>query len=746
MINISKENAMTLVDLPNGKRAIGTKWVFRNKKDKRGIIVGNKARLVAQGYTQEEGINYDEVFALVSRIEASRLFLAYASFMRFIVYQMDVKSVFLYATIKEEVYVSQPPGFKDPRLLEKVYKVYVDDIIFGSTKKFLCDEFEQMMYKRFQMSSMRGAHFLLRVTVSTLMEPSKALIKDAEVEDVYVHLYRSMIRSLMYLTASRPAIMFAVCACARFQVTPKTSHLYAIKRIFRYLKGQPKLGLWYPRDSPFYLEAFSNSDYVGASLDRKSTTGGCQFLSKRLISWQCKKQTIVANSTTEAEYVAAVNCCRQVLWIQNQMLDYGFNFMNTKIYIDNEILDYLISEVEFIGLMIAAVLTGMDWSCFLDLEDRMERVTTTASSLEAEQESDTREVQITATIDRKVKLVYEASIRRHLKLEDSDGISTLPNTEIFEQLALMGPKKIAWEQFSSSIATAIIFLATNMSFNFSKMIFEGMGEGLTVPDESHHTPSGVDVRHGGAATTVSSLDAGQGSGNINKTPSMSYDSPLPRVHTLRSDEGKMQHNELMDLVTKLIDRVLVLETDLQQTKKVYSTAFIKLIMKVKKLEKIVKSNKARRRAKIVVSDDEDAAEDSSKHGRKIDEINQDHDISLVQHDAEVQGRHEKKIKFETEDISTAKTLLYIWKSASKDKGEDESSNMAAEEELEQENSKRQKTKESSEPREKEDDELTQEDLQQMVTIVQVEEVYVEALHVKYPIIDWEFYIKESREY
>ncbi|GKD12801.1 hypothetical protein Tco_1197208 [Tanacetum coccineum] len=168
------------------------------------------------------------------------------------------------------------------------------------------------------------------------MRTNKPLTKDEEAENVDVHLYRSMIGSLMYLTASRPDIMFAVCACARFQVTPKTSHLHAVKRIFRYLKGQPKLGLWYPRDSPFDLEAFSDSDYAGASLDRKSTTGGCQFLGKRLISWQCKKQTIVANSTTKAEYVAAANCCGQVLWIQNQMLDYGYNLMNTNIYIDNE--------------------------------------------------------------------------------------------------------------------------------------------------------------------------------------------------------------------------------------------------------------------------------------------------------------------------------------------------------------------------------------------------------------------------
>ncbi|GJY17327.1 hypothetical protein Tco_0388818, partial [Tanacetum coccineum] len=132
-----------------------------------------------------------------------------------------------------------------------------------------------------------------------------------------------MIRSLMYLTASRPDITFDVCTCARFQVTPKVSHLHAMKMIFRYLKGQPKFGLWYSRDSSFDLEAFSDSDYAGTSLDRKSTTGGCQFLGRRLISWQCKKQTIVANSTTKAEYFAATNCYRQVLWIQNQMLDYG---------------------------------------------------------------------------------------------------------------------------------------------------------------------------------------------------------------------------------------------------------------------------------------------------------------------------------------------------------------------------------------------------------------------------------------
>ncbi|GKD13009.1 hypothetical protein Tco_1197416 [Tanacetum coccineum] len=144
-------------------------------------------------------------------------------------------------------------------------------------------------------------------TARTLIETQKPLLKDEDGEEVDVHMYRSMIGSLMYLTSSRPDIMFAVCACARYQVNLKVSHFYVVKRIFRYLKGQPKLGLWYLNDSPFDLVAYTDSDYARASLDRKSTTGGCQFLRSRLISWQCKKQTVVTNSITKAKYVAALS-------------------------------------------------------------------------------------------------------------------------------------------------------------------------------------------------------------------------------------------------------------------------------------------------------------------------------------------------------------------------------------------------------------------------------------------------------
>ncbi|GJZ58899.1 putative ribonuclease H-like domain-containing protein [Tanacetum coccineum] len=416
LLQFKLQDVWVLCDLPDGKRVIGTKWVFRNKRDERGTIIKNKARLVAQGYRQEEGVDYDEVFAPVARIEAIRLFLAFASFMGFTVYQMDVKSAFLYGNITEEVYVKQPPGFEDPAHPNKVYRVvkalyglhqaprawyerlstfllkhgyrrgaidktlfikkdrrdimlvqvYVDDIIFGSTKSSMVKDFEELMQKEFKMSSMGELTFFLGLQVkqttagiflsqdkyvkdilnkfdfrtikpaSTPIEAHKSLGKDEEGEDVDVHLYRSMIGCLMYLTASRPDIMFAVCLCARFQVTPKVSHMHAVKRIFRYLKHQPKLGLWYPKDSPFHLEAFSDSDYAGDNHDRRSTSGGCQYLGRRLVSWQCKKQTIVAISSTEAEYVAVASCCAQVLWMQNQLLYYGFNFMNTEIYIDNE--------------------------------------------------------------------------------------------------------------------------------------------------------------------------------------------------------------------------------------------------------------------------------------------------------------------------------------------------------------------------------------------------------------------------
>ncbi|GJY88551.1 putative ribonuclease H-like domain-containing protein [Tanacetum coccineum] len=301
LLQFKLQKVWLLVDVALRLRGLLYKGVFRKKKDERCIVIQNKARLVTQGYTQEEGIDYDEVFALVARIKAIRLFLAYASFIGFMVYQMDVKSSFLYGRIEEEVYVCQPPGFEDPDYPDKVYKVvkslyglhqaprswyetlakylldngfhrgkidqtlfikkqkgvfcctvYVDDFSLALQRrrlqvkqkedgKFICqDKYVAEILRKFSFTDVR--------TASTPMDTEKPLLKDSDGDDVYVHLYR---------------------------------------------------------------------------LDRKSTTGGCQFLGCRLVSWQCKKQTVVATSSTETEYVVAASSCGQVLWIQNQMLDMG---------------------------------------------------------------------------------------------------------------------------------------------------------------------------------------------------------------------------------------------------------------------------------------------------------------------------------------------------------------------------------------------------------------------------------------
>nr|GEX66139.1 putative ribonuclease H-like domain-containing protein [Tanacetum cinerariifolium] len=464
--------------------------VFRNKKDERGIVIRNKVRLVAQRYTQEEGIDYDEVFAPAARIEAIRLLLACASFKDFMVYQMDVKSDFLYGKIEEEVYVCQLPGFEDPYFPDRVYKVekalyelhqaprawyetlstylldngfqrqkidkilfikrhkgdilliqvYVDDIIFSLTKKELCFAFKRLMHEKFQMSSMGELTFTEVKIASTSIETQKPLLKDEDGEEVDVHMYRSMIGSLMYLTSLRPDFTFAVCACARYQVNPKVSHLYAMKKIFRYLKGQTKLGLWYLKDSPFDLVAYTDSDYAIASLNRKSLTGGYQFLGCRLISWQCKKQTVVANSTTEAEYVAASS------------------IINTAIIVN-----------------IAMACVFLFWSTLM------------AKTINGE-------AQLHAKVDGKKLIVTESCVRRDLRLEDEEGIDCLPNSTIFKQNALMG----------------------NPTRKDTR-VPQPSGLTKSVADEVVHKELGDRLVR--AATTASSLEAVQDSGNITKTQS-----------------------------------------------------------------------------------------------------------------------------------------------------------------------------------------------------------------------------------
>ncbi|GJR74560.1 putative ribonuclease H-like domain-containing protein [Tanacetum coccineum] len=298
---------------PNNVNAAST-----NKVNDIGAKTRRPKRLVAQGYTQEEGIDYDEVFAPVARIKAIRLFLAYASFKDFVVVfcfflnPMDVKSAFLWEQDLMKVY-------KGDILL---VQVYVDDIIFGSTKKELsaakiCGIFiSQDIYVA---EILKKFGFIEVNTASTPIETQKPLLKDENGESgcsyVYVNdWFIDVLLNLQDLTSCLQCVpMLDTKSIQSF-----TSSCCE-KRIFRYLKGQPKLGLWYLKDSPFNLVAYTDSDYAGARLDRKSSTGGCQFLGCRLISWQCKKQTVVANSTTEAKYVVASSCCGQAKTVNGEV-------------------------------------------------------------------------------------------------------------------------------------------------------------------------------------------------------------------------------------------------------------------------------------------------------------------------------------------------------------------------------------------------------------------------------------------
>ncbi|KAH9689830.1 Integrase catalytic domain-containing protein [Citrus sinensis] len=364
-----------------------TKWVFRNKMDESGVVVRNKARLVAQGYNQEEGIDFDETFAPVARLESIRMLLAYACHKDFILYQMDVKSAFLNGYIMEEVYVKQPPDFENEKFPDHVYKlskalyglkqaprawydrlknflldndfsmgkadttlfvkhknqdilivqIYVDDIIFGSTNELLCKDFSSCMSQEFEMSMMGELKFGYDngTAKSTPMSTTIKLDKDEKGKEVDIKTYRGMIGSLLYLTASRPDIMFSVCLCARFQSCPKESHMLAVKRIFRYLIGTINLGLWYPRGTHIDLTCYSDADFAGYKVDRKSTSGTCHFLGHSLVSWFSKKQNSVALSTTEAEYIAAGSCCAQILWMKQTLRDYGIILDHIPILCDN---------------------------------------------------------------------------------------------------------------------------------------------------------------------------------------------------------------------------------------------------------------------------------------------------------------------------------------------------------------------------------------------------------------------------
>lgn len=413
--NFERNKVWSLVEPPLGFNVIGTKWVFKNKLGEDGSIVRNKARLVAQGFTQVEGLDFEETFAPVARLEAIRILLAFAASKGFKLFQMDVKSAFLNGVIEEEVYVKQPPGFENPKFPNHVFKldkalyglkqaprawyerlktfllqngfemgavdktlftlhsgidfllvqIYVDDIIFGGSSHALVAQFSDVMSREFEMSMMGELTFFLGLQIKQTKEGifvhqtkySKELLKkfdmadckpiatpmattsslgpDEDGEEVDQREYRSMIGSLLYLTASRPDIHFSVCLCARFQASPRTSHRQAVKRIFRYIKSTLEYGIWYSCSSALSVRAFSDADFAGCKIDRKSTSGTCHFLGTSLVSWSSRKQSSVAQSTAEAEYVAAASACSQVLWMISTLKDYGLSFSGVPLLCDN---------------------------------------------------------------------------------------------------------------------------------------------------------------------------------------------------------------------------------------------------------------------------------------------------------------------------------------------------------------------------------------------------------------------------
>nr|GEV18846.1 hypothetical protein [Tanacetum cinerariifolium] len=313
-----------LVDKPLCTNVINLKWLWKNKRDEDNTFIRNKSRLVAKGYAQKEGVDFEESFAIVARLEAVRLFIAYVAHKSFTVYQMDVKTAFLYGPLKEEVYVNQPDGYVDPYHPDKVYRL----------KKALYGLKQAPKTCKFEMSMMGELKFFLGIQIH--QTPCGIFINQAKYAQEILKK-ACKVGALMYLTASRPDIMHATCYCARYQAQPTEKHLTAVKRIFRYLKDVIHMGLWYPKDTGFKLTALSDSDHAGCLDPRKSTSGGIQFLGgDKLVSWSSKKQDCTSMSSAEAEYVSLSACCAQVLWMRTQLTDYGFYFDKIHMYCDSK--------------------------------------------------------------------------------------------------------------------------------------------------------------------------------------------------------------------------------------------------------------------------------------------------------------------------------------------------------------------------------------------------------------------------
>nr|GEV69936.1 ribonuclease H-like domain-containing protein [Tanacetum cinerariifolium] len=586
-----------LVDLAHGKRAICTKWVFRNKKDERGIVVRNKARLVTQGHTQEEGIDYKEVIAPVARIEAIRLFLAYASFMGFMVYQMDVKSAFLYETIEEEVYVCQPLGFEDPDHPDKQKK----DRIFISQDKYVAE-----ILRKFRLSDGKSA--------STPIDTEKPLLKDPDGEDVDVHTYRSMIGSLMYLTYLRPNILFAVV-------------LSSMESLKRMLHGTNILSAGYLTPQQMVL----NSPCL-------THIKNWLVQIKRSMSWLVQKQTALGKDKANPLIVDTLLktiwssihhlLINEVLTIPGQTTT-GVNTPRC----DEDMLElmeltvFLLPKLEKVRIRVSAIdlqvsvvrlmlLLTIKYALTVNPNIYVSCIKQFGTIVALKKVNDV--IRLQALVDKKNVVVTEATLREVLHLDDEEGVECLPSEEIFVELA-----RIGYEKPSTKLTFYKAFFSSQVGNGFSGVetpLFEGM---LV----AHEVGEGVaDEEHDGGVLAAG--DVAEGDVQPPSTQPQPQPQPQPTLDTGIS----------MDLLQDLIDTYTALSRSvehLELDKIAQAMEITKLKRRVKKLERgnMVKVLNLRRLQKVVTTPrveifDETMMDDVSNQGRMIAEMDQDADVVL----------------------------------------------------------------------------------------------------------------------
>nr|GEU49712.1 hypothetical protein [Tanacetum cinerariifolium] len=358
-----------LVPRPDKVTVITLKWIYKVKIDELGGILNNKARLVARGYHQEEGIDFEESFAPVGRLEAIRIFLAFVAHKNMVVYQMDVKTAFLNGNLRKEVYVSQSGGFVDPDNPNHMYKLkkalyglkqaprawyemlssflISQDFSKGSVDPtlFIHRDGKELLLSKYALELLKKYGFKSCDPVDTPMVEKSKLDEDKEEKAVDPSHYRGMIGTLLYLIASRPNLQFAICMCARYQARPTKKHLHAVKRIFRYLRGTVTRGLWYPKDFSIALTTFAYADHAGCQDTHHSTSGSLQFLGDRLISWSSKRQKSAMISSTKAKYIALSGCCAQILWMRSKHIDIRYHFF--KEHVENGVIELYFVNTEY---------------------------------------------------------------------------------------------------------------------------------------------------------------------------------------------------------------------------------------------------------------------------------------------------------------------------------------------------------------------------------------------------------------